>query len=622
MQVCSPRGLYRAGLATQSLSRATNTSISYTGEVFCQIFKFERSGLSSWLDHKTKPSPNMHDQNITSGLVPMDASNICSPGTLAWSNAASSDQPRDSADAQVKILTRSLSNRHVVVWNHDASVLVLQATDADVLGGRGKHLDQHPGNIRLTEVAELFKTDHHHGTSIQKREVIDKILTMMLREGRRFLKLVPYQHDANIWHWEQETMHRAKISQKLRDAYRVWTKKCFGRAGEPDLALRPRMPSSRTSSSSSSATSVHVDSSNSAVCIEGTNKRQLGKGGADPAHLVTPWGDAIIMCNPHQIDTGDEELTVPINRMSQGGSETQVPPIQDQPNPDRTELFDLSRFESLRVDSEGETNHESRGNKYCSELYNTLVDRSRETGQLGDSSPPRSYNADPSSRGDKEWIQSETSNSVNGALQHPCRDLSIVDRSPNLHEDKPTTHDAECSSMEVDGCLNFAVLRERRKDHSLHHTGVQNQESSPRARRPQEAGDYSSTKKTPCLRDKKEILQIEPIDVFTAGGEISSISTEADSSLDMLILANEQNNGDDVSLDLARSSIPETRLRQDISSSSKTIPTCHVGDEDAMLQVEPINIFETANEADRENNGTVDCQDLLFFIPCEHLDDE
>lgn len=58
---------------------------------------------------------------------------------------------------------------------------------------------------------------------------------MMKVENRRFLKLVAYKRDANIWCWVPDSKCYAKVSQKLRDAYKVWARKHVG--------TRARLPS-------------------------------------------------------------------------------------------------------------------------------------------------------------------------------------------------------------------------------------------------------------------------------------------------------------------------------------------------------------------------------------------
>lgn len=53
------------------------------------------------------------------------------------------------------------ANRHVIVWCPGCNV-INHVSDADVLSGRGKYLDRHPGNIRLSELDEIYKSDEHH----------------------------------------------------------------------------------------------------------------------------------------------------------------------------------------------------------------------------------------------------------------------------------------------------------------------------------------------------------------------------------------------------------------------------------------------------------------------------
>lgn len=173
--------------------------------------------------------------------------NPSSSPALVWSSDFS-PSTMQSTNQQALIMTRGFANRHVVVWLPECNVI--HTSDSDVLGGRGKHLDHHPGNVRLTELADKFKTAYHHGTPSTKREIVDQILnTMMNAENRRFLKLVPYKIDANIWCWVPDSKCYAKVSQKLRDAYKTWARKHVGtRAKWPSASgnhgiAHPPMPS-------------------------------------------------------------------------------------------------------------------------------------------------------------------------------------------------------------------------------------------------------------------------------------------------------------------------------------------------------------------------------------------
>lgn len=94
-----------------------------------------------------------------------------SPNVLTWSSDLPSDTNRLNWYAdQFQISTKAFkNNQHVLVWHHDPNFAIIHASDADILGGRGKHLDLHPGNVRLNQLVDMFTIEHQHGTLPQSR---------------------------------------------------------------------------------------------------------------------------------------------------------------------------------------------------------------------------------------------------------------------------------------------------------------------------------------------------------------------------------------------------------------------------------------------------------------------
>eukprot|EP00545_Synedropsis_sp_CCMP1620_P008148 CAMPEP_0119008956 /NCGR_PEP_ID=MMETSP1176-20130426/4047_1 /TAXON_ID=265551 /ORGANISM="Synedropsis recta cf, Strain CCMP1620" /LENGTH=211 /DNA_ID=CAMNT_0006961377 /DNA_START=215 /DNA_END=850 /DNA_ORIENTATION=+ len=140
--------------------------------------------------------------------------------TLAWFSDRTPvvvQRGHHGAILHAVMFTNHFSRHHLIISLPGRNVI--HHSNADVLGGRGKHLDSHPGNVRFSQLADMFKTAYRLGSRNRKREIINDIRGIMERQGCRFLKLEKYQADADIWQWAEDPKPSAKIGQKLRDMY-------------------------------------------------------------------------------------------------------------------------------------------------------------------------------------------------------------------------------------------------------------------------------------------------------------------------------------------------------------------------------------------------------------------
>lgn len=121
------------------------------------------------------------------------------------------------APQSTTILTiQSLSSKNIAVWSRHDHILL--PTDFDVLGGRGKHGRNHPGNAHFTGVVSQFTQAYRTASSARRSAILNEILVVHMnnRQGRRFLKLQLYDR-RGIWRWIVDPRPREKIGNKMRD---------------------------------------------------------------------------------------------------------------------------------------------------------------------------------------------------------------------------------------------------------------------------------------------------------------------------------------------------------------------------------------------------------------------
>jgi hypothetical protein len=91
----------------------------------------------------------------------------------------------------------------------------------DVLLGRGKPFQQHPGNVRMREMVDLYKEEYTRVPVGQKSNIADKILqTIMIKEHSFFLKRQP----DGWWVQVSENEAREKVAHAFRTARSTRTK--------------------------------------------------------------------------------------------------------------------------------------------------------------------------------------------------------------------------------------------------------------------------------------------------------------------------------------------------------------------------------------------------------------
>ena len=138
----------------------------------------------------------------------------------------------------------------------------------DVLLGRGKPLQKHPGNLRYHHSIESFHSRYEEAQKLEKTNLSRLIVQMMKDEGSRFLK-----QDELGWIEIDDDAARYKVSHTFRNhriAARVMKKKT---KAAPAYNRRKHDDGSDASSSEDAAAPLVVESAHDIV--EGQKRRRL-----------------------------------------------------------------------------------------------------------------------------------------------------------------------------------------------------------------------------------------------------------------------------------------------------------------------------------------------------------
>lgn len=108
----------------------------------------------------------------------------------------------------------------------------------DVIFGRGKRSEYHPGNQRMREIVDKYKIQYHSLKRLEKRELVVRVYKEIAEGGTRFLKRVT---EENEWIMVDVPVAMEKVSRTLRS--RNKTKKHT--MSEPEFG-RKRSPSNVT----------------------------------------------------------------------------------------------------------------------------------------------------------------------------------------------------------------------------------------------------------------------------------------------------------------------------------------------------------------------------------------
>ncbi|KAL3936225.1 MAG: hypothetical protein SGBAC_008409 [Bacillariaceae sp.] len=95
----------------------------------------------------------------------------------------------------------------------------IQPTEYDVLFGRGKPFQDHPGNLRLHSIVNVYKANYTQARRHEKTSIAEDVVKIIKNDGKhagRFLKQVDGK-----WEAVSDMDARAKVSHALRGKSRV-----------------------------------------------------------------------------------------------------------------------------------------------------------------------------------------------------------------------------------------------------------------------------------------------------------------------------------------------------------------------------------------------------------------
>ena len=96
-------------------------------------------------------------------------------------------------------------------------IFVAVANNQDVLFGRGKPYQVHPGNIRLAELIEERQVEYNRSNRSDKTSISWEIVHYILEQGGRFLKK---EETLDMWEQVQYVVAREKVAHGFRTPHR------------------------------------------------------------------------------------------------------------------------------------------------------------------------------------------------------------------------------------------------------------------------------------------------------------------------------------------------------------------------------------------------------------------
>ena len=130
----------------------------------------------------------------------------------------------------------------------------------DVIFGRGKGLQKHPGNKRMRSIIDRYKVEYHAAKRAEKKDLVVQVYNEIVEGGVRFLKKLD---DENTWIVVDEPVAMEKVSHTLRCRRLLKGSAKEKEADAPPRkdAKQPPAPSSKVARLPSSANKAGLSSS-------------------------------------------------------------------------------------------------------------------------------------------------------------------------------------------------------------------------------------------------------------------------------------------------------------------------------------------------------------------------
>jgi len=122
---------------------------------------------------------------------------------------------RDDCSTDTARLEIFISGRlqHEIMHNY-AETGVEVPTVVDVLLGRGKSYQAHPGNINFLAIVDRFRSQYEGGGKAEKRRIVDQVNSIIISQGGRFLRIADSGDDWDL-------MSESEAFRKIRNAFRT-----------------------------------------------------------------------------------------------------------------------------------------------------------------------------------------------------------------------------------------------------------------------------------------------------------------------------------------------------------------------------------------------------------------
>jgi hypothetical protein len=152
------------------------------------------------------------------------------------------DDTPSASDVNSKTRERYAALRNHQIRFEDAidpnAERVYKLHKSDVVFGRGRGFQDHPGNQRMRDMIEKYKTQYHSLKREGKRKLVESVYKEIKDGGGRFLKKLNGEYEEDIWVVVDRPIAFQKVSHTMRCRKSI-IKQLDGDGQEPEAAGRP-----------------------------------------------------------------------------------------------------------------------------------------------------------------------------------------------------------------------------------------------------------------------------------------------------------------------------------------------------------------------------------------------
>ena len=98
---------------------------------------------------------------------------------------------------------------------NDTNGAIVQPLSSDVILGRGRHQQEHPGNLKLARIVDSRRQEYSKLRKLEKSRIIREIVELYETSGGRFVER--YEEEGKVqWRESSSDARREKVSQLFR----------------------------------------------------------------------------------------------------------------------------------------------------------------------------------------------------------------------------------------------------------------------------------------------------------------------------------------------------------------------------------------------------------------------